>query len=63
MIDKLDLEMLMKDNDNAMKHVDEALVDLLHKDIDSAEHHLKRILFYLHMSKQDLEVIEKEVKK
>lgn len=63
MIDKLDLEMLKKDNENVMRHVDAALINLLHTDIEGAEHHLKRILFYLTMSKQDLEVIEKDFKK
>lgn len=63
MIDELDLKMLKKDNENAMRHVDEALINLLHQDIEGAEHHLKRILFCLNMSKQDLEVIEKDFKK
>lgn len=63
MIEKLDIEMFKKDNENAMRHVDEALINLLHQDIEGAEHHLKRILFYLNMSKCDLKVIENNFKK
>lgn len=63
MIDELDLKMLKKDNENAMRHVDEALIYLLHHDIEGTEHHLKRILFYLNLSKCDLNIIENNFKK